>query len=134
MFCLTTASRRSLRGTAGTLSAVCAILLLGSAMSSPVTAGKIAWTGQGAYETCLEGEAETWLNAKAEDVVNGEASVKKLDDAQVAAVAINVMKICAGKGAPSDAGNDAVFGKYMAHWREHLYELAKAIRAKGGSD
>lgn len=100
----------------------------------PASAAGLSWTKPGVYEACLQGEAETWLNARAEDVVNGAESVKSLDDAKVAAWAVDTMKSCSGKGAAGDPGNDAEFAKYMAHWREHLYELARVIRAKGGSD
>jgi hypothetical protein len=97
-------------------------------------AGNIDWSKSGPYETCLQSEADTWLNARAEDVVNGAESVKSLDDAKVAAWTVDAMKACTAKGAPADAGNEAAFAKFMARWREHLYELARVIRAKGGSD
>lgn len=104
------------------------------AVGPSARAAGLAFAKAGPYETCLQAEAETWLNARAEDVVNGADSVKTLDDAKVAAWAVGTLKACGAKGAPADAGNDAAFAKYMAHWREHLYELARVIRAKGGSD
>lgn len=105
-----------------------------AAQSQSAQAANIPWTGSGAYEVCLQAGADAWLSARAEDVVMGAASIKALDDAKVAGATIEIMRSCAAKGQASDAGNDAVFGKYMARWREHLYELARVIRAKGGSD
>lgn len=100
----------------------------------PAAAGKITWNGTGAFETCLDQMSEAWLNEKAEGVVNGEESVKTLDDTKVAIWTVEALKTCSAKGQPAQADNEVVFGKYMAHWRQHLYELAAVIRAKGGSD
>ena len=114
--------------------AACLFTLVLAADVAPSSAASLAFSKAGPYEACLQAEAETWLNARAEDVVNGAESVKSLDDGQVAAWTVDTLKTCAAKGAAGDAGNDAVFAKHMAHWREHLYELARVIRAKGGSD
>jgi len=125
--------RRAAARTAGVCLAVVVLLGLHGALR-PAPAAGIEFTGAGPYEACLQSEADTWLNARAEDVVNGAESVKSLDDAKVAGWTVDIMKSCSAKGAPSNAGNEAQFGKYMARWREHLYELARVIRAKGGSD
>lgn len=101
---------------------------------APASAASLTFTNAGPYEACLQAEAETWLQARAEDVVNGAESVKTLDDAKVAGWTVDALRTCAAKGAAGDPGNEAAFAKYMAHWREHLYELARVIRAKGGSD
>lgn len=121
---------RSLRAAAG-VAFVCVCLGL---VSTPAAAGKIAWPGTGAFEACLDEIAEAWLNEKAEGVVNGDESVKTLDDTKVAMWTVEALKSCSAKGKPAHADNEAVFGKYMAHWRQHLYDMAAVIRAKGGSD
>lgn len=114
--------------------AACFVAVVFAFDAPSALAASLAFTKAGPYEACLQSEAETWLNARAEDVVNGAESVKSLDDAKVAAWAVDTLKSCAAKGAAADVGNEAAFAKYMAHWREHLYELARVIRAKGGSD
>lgn len=114
--------------------AACSVALAVAAALQPASAASLAFAKTGPYEACLQSEAETWLNARAEDVVNGAESVKTLDDAKVAGWTVDTLKTCAAKGAAADAGNEAAFAKYMARWREHLYELARVIRAKGGSD
>lgn len=102
--------------------------------STPAAAGKIAWASAGAFEACLDEISDAWLNEKAEGVVNGDESVKTLDDTKVAAWTVEAFKACSAKGKSAHADNEITFGKYMAHWRQHLYERAAVIRAKGGSD
>lgn len=100
----------------------------------PVQAGKIAWPATGPFEACLDEAAEQWLGQTAEAVVLGEDSAKALDDIKVALWTIGALKACSSKGKPAHADSEALFGKHMAHWRQHIYDLASAIRAKGGSD
>lgn len=97
-------------------------------------AGKIPWTGSGAYEVCLEEGANAWLAHTAELIVANDESARATGDADVAALVIGLMKTCSGKAQPADPANDAAFTKYMARWRDHVYELARAIRATGGAD
>ncbi len=101
---------------------------------APVRAAGFEWQSRGAYEICLEGEADEWLTNKAELLVANDAGVKALNDGDVAAFSIAAMRACSGKGAPASETSDGAFAKYMAHWRQHLYELAKVVRAKGGLD
>lgn len=129
--------RHAVRCAAGTavLVAVAASLVAVAASAALAQArAKIAWQSPGAYEACLEMESDNWLMARAEDLVSGDESVKSLDDTTVAMVSISVMKTCAPKGSPGHAGNEDVFVKHMAHWRQHLYEMAKVVRSKGGFD
>jgi hypothetical protein len=114
--------------------AACLVALALAGAVHQTSAAGLAFTNAGPFEACLQAESETWLNGRAEDVVNGAESVKTLDDAKVAAWTVDTLKTCSAKGAAADAANEAAFAKYMAHWRDHLYELARVIRAKGGSD
>lgn len=100
----------------------------------PARAGHIAWQTPGPFEACLEEALESWLNSQAEGIVNGEERVKALDDGLVAGWTVEAMRACSAKGKPAHADNEAAFGKFMARWRQHLYDLAAVIRAKGGSD
>lgn len=103
-------------------------------VASSAHAGRIAWQGAGAFEACLDEVSETWLNENAEGIVNAEERVKALDDVKVAGWTLEAIKGCTAKGKPASADNEMAFAKFMAHWRQHLYELAAVIRAKGGSD
>ncbi|RTL69944.1 MAG: hypothetical protein EKK41_13425 [Hyphomicrobiales bacterium] len=97
-------------------------------------ADKIEWSGSGPYEACLEEGATAWLNRIAELVVANDAGARATTDADVATVTIDLMKSCDAKGAPANPANETAFTKYMARWRVHVYEMAKVIRATGGSD
>ncbi len=119
----------------GSASAFVALALASFAASAgPAHAGKIEWSGSGPYESCLEQEADAWLRRKAELVVANDEGARATNDGEVAGFTVDLMKSCAGKGAPTSAANETAFTKYMARWREHVYELAKVIRATGGSD
>ena len=114
--------------------AAAAVIACALLITAPAHAGRIVWQGSGAFEACLDEVSETWLNEQAEGIVNAEERVKTLDDVKVAGWTLEAIKGCSGKGKPASADNEAVFAKFMAHWRQHLYELAAVIRAKGGSD
>lgn len=130
MFVLARLQRHAAFGAASLLFVLALAILPGGALSE----GKIAWQSPGPYEACLQQESDNWLLARAEDLVSGDESVKSLDDTTVAMVSISVMKTCAPKGTPGNPANDDIFVKHMAHWRQHLYELAKVVRSKGGFD
>ncbi len=109
-------------------------LVLSSAIAAPASAAKIAWSGAGPYEACLEEAADGWISKTAELLVINEDGARATSDMEVMGFIIQAMKTCEAKGKPANAANEDIFGKYMARWREHVYEMMKVIRAKGGSD
>lgn len=124
------------RGRLGRLCAWSALLPVALMLvtANSACAAKIPWTGAGPYEACLQEGADAWLGRTAELIVANDESTRATGDADVAALVIGLMKTCSGKAQPADPGNDAIFTKYMARWRDHVYELARVIRATGGAD
>ncbi len=125
--------RRNGRGLLRAAFVLC-VVVLAIGPGGQARAGKIEWSGSGAYEACLEQGAAAWLGKIAELVVANDEGARATTDADVAGVTIDIMKTCDAKGAPANAANEGAFTKYMARWREHVYELTKVIRATGGSD
>jgi hypothetical protein len=100
---------------------------------SAQTAG-IGWEKQGAFQTCLDAEAKTWLQAKVELVVNEDPAAGKIDDTSVATWAAEALKDCATKAGGADAASEQQFMRYMAHWRDHIFKAADEIRRRGRPD
>ena len=98
-------------------------------------AAGIAWEKQGAFQTCLDAQAKSWLDAKVELVVNDDPAAGQMDDASVATWAADALKGCATKAAGSaDAASEQQFVRYMAHWRDHIFAAADEIRRRGRPD
>jgi hypothetical protein len=97
-------------------------------------AAGIGWEKQGPFQTCLDGEAKTWLDAKVELVVNDDPAASEMGDASVAAWAADALKSCATKVGGGDAGSEQQFIRYMAHWRDHIFKAADEIRRRGRPD
>ncbi|MDX2205140.1 MAG: hypothetical protein NW223_20490 [Hyphomicrobiaceae bacterium] len=106
----------------------------GLVLASPAVAAKIEWPTKGAYETCLQDGAAAWLDKKAELIVANDEAARNTNDRDVAAFVIDLMRSCGDKAKPASEASDAAFTKFMARWREHVYELTRVIRATGGSD
>jgi hypothetical protein len=102
---------------------------LGGAWAAPIT-----WDKKGAFEACLEGSFEKWLFSQAELEVNEDPAAAKLDDAAVAAWTAETIGHCRSLAKGGDAASEARFARHMAHWRQHIYDLAVDIRKKGGAD
>jgi hypothetical protein len=119
--------RRLRRGTV--LAGFFAVLSVGAAVSAPIT-----WDKKGAYEACLEGNLDAWLKAQAELLVNEDPAAGKLDEQAVAAWAAQVLARCKASAGSEVAESTDRFAKYVARWRQHIYDLAADIRQKGGSD
>jgi hypothetical protein len=101
---------------------------------SPALAAGIAWEKQGAFQTCLDAQAKSWLDAKVELVVNEDPAVSAMDDASVAGWAADALKGCATKAGRTDAAAEQQFMRYMAHWRDHIFKAADEIRRRGRPD
>jgi hypothetical protein len=93
----------------------------------------IGFARNGPFEACLDGAYDTWLKAQAELVVNEDRRAKSLNDAAVADWAAATLDACRKKGA-AQPGSDGYFARYMAQWREHVFDLAASIRRIGQSD
>jgi hypothetical protein len=97
-------------------------------------ASGIAWEKQGAFQTCLDAEARTWLQAKVELVVNEDPAASEIDDTSVATWATGALRGCATKAGGADAASERQFMRYMAHWRDHIFKAADELRHKARPD
>ena len=97
-------------------------------------AAGIGWETRGALQVCLDAEAKGWIDARAALVANDDPAAGDIDDAAVAAWAAQALKGCAAKAGGADAASEQRFVKYMAHWREHIYRVAEALRARARPD
>lgn len=117
---------------------VCSFLLgalLGSLLGhAAADAAAITWGNKGAFEACLERSLDKWLTAQAELQVNERPDAALLGDAAVAAWTVETLAQCRALGPASDPASEERFTKHMAHWRQHIYDLAADIRKKGQSD
>jgi hypothetical protein len=102
---------------------------LGAAQAAPIT-----WAKKGAFEACLEGSLEKWLAQQAELQVKEDPAAARLDDAAVAGWTVETIAKCRAGAQGGEAASEERFNRYMAQWRQHIYDLAADIRKKGGSD
>jgi hypothetical protein len=80
------------------------------------------------FQTCLDGQLEKWVKARAELVVNEDPKAGDIDDAVVATWAIATLDACRAQAGGGDQATEAAFTKRVAHWREHIYERVQSIR------
>lgn len=79
-------------------------------------------------QACLEGRFETWVNGRAELVVNEDPKAGDVDDAAVAAWMLATVGSCRAQAGGGDQGVEARFTKRVAQWRQHIYDRAQNIR------
>jgi hypothetical protein len=104
------------------------------ANDSAAQAPGITWEKQGPFQTCLDAEAKTWLQAKVEVVVNEDPAASQMSDTSVATWAADALKSCATKAGGADAASEEQFMRYMAHWRDHIFRAADELRRRGRPD
>jgi hypothetical protein len=108
--------------------------VLGAAASAACGASAdIGFARKGPFEACLDSAYDVWLKAQAELQVKEDRRAKSLDDAAAAAWTAATLDACRKKGT-AEAGSDGQFARYMARWREHVFDLAANIRKIGQSD
>jgi hypothetical protein len=108
--------------------------VLGIATIVATAAGAdVGFVRNGPFEVCLNGAFADWLRHQAELRVNADKRGESLNDATVAAWTAATVDDCRKKGGAS-AGTVDHFGRYMARWRDHVFEHAESIRRRGQSD
>lgn len=117
-------TRKSLRRPRGT-SFTCAALL--GAMAVSASASSIAVSAS-PLQMCLDSQFETWVNARAELVVNEDPSAGDIDDASVARWAVETMTACRAQAGGPDQAAEAQFTKRAARWHQHIYDRVQSIR------
>ena len=97
-------------------------------------AAGIGWETRGAFQACLDAEAQKWLDAKVALVVNDDPAAGNMDDAAVAGWATEALKSCAAKAGAADTASERLFMRHMAHWRDHIYRAAQELRRRDRPD
>ena len=80
------------------------------------------------FQACLEGRFETWVNGRAELVVNEDPKAGDVDDAAVAAWTLATVGACRAQAGGGDKDAETRFTKRVAQWRQHIYDRAQSIR------
>jgi hypothetical protein len=115
------------------LSSVAAVLIVLAAHSGPARA-QVNFLRNGAFETCLDAAFGKWVKAQAELQVNEDPAAQQLDDAGVAAWTHSALDQCRERAGGGDARSEDIFTRFMARWRQHVFDLAANIRSQGRSD
>jgi len=110
--------------------AVGALLGVAVAGSEKGHAAGIGWETTGAFQSCLEGRAKSWIDARVELVVNNDPAAGDVNDAAVASWTLRALDACKAQTGRSDPASEQRFVRYMAHWREHIDTAAEAIRRR----
>jgi hypothetical protein len=97
-------------------------------------AAPIAWERQGPFQTCLEGRLQSWVDDKAELVVNDNPAASDLDDFVVALWTAQALESCEAQVGRSDHAAVVRFSTHMAHWRQHIHDVAETIRRRSRPD
>lgn len=121
-------------GCARWMSAVLVAVSASGLVSLAARADMITWERAGQFETCLDQEVNSWINSKAELVINDDPAAGDLDDIDVALWAVTALQGCEQQAGRGNQTSENRFSRHMAHWREHIHTVAQAVRSRGGSD
>jgi hypothetical protein len=97
-------------------------------------AATLTWERGGPFETCLQARMDQWIGTQAERIVNEDPAAAELDDTDVALWAASAIEGCEAQAGRGDRSSEARFARHMAHWREHIDEVAQGIRQRGRAD
>lgn len=105
-----------------------------AAAAQPAQAANIAWERSGAFESCLEMQANDWVNAKAALVANDDPAAGDFDDMDVALWTAAALERCEMQSGHGNQTSEFRFTRYMAHWREHIHTVAQIVRERVRAD
>jgi hypothetical protein len=114
--------------------AAVAVVTVVAGASLSVQAAGIAWDRPGTFERCLEDRANAWVNSKALLVINEDPAAGDFDDLDVALWAVVALQGCEQQAGQGNQISERRFSRHMAHWREHIYNVAEAVRSRIASD
>jgi hypothetical protein len=109
-------------------------ILLAAAGTQAARAASINWDRQGAFEVCLESQLNDWVNAKASLVVNNDPAAGDLDDIDVALWAVTALEGCEAQVGHGNQTSEHRFSRHMAHWREHIHNVAETVQQRVRAD
>ena len=125
---------RLLRGHSRALIVSAALAAAIAGASIAARAANLTWDNSGQFEACLESQMSAWVNAKAALIINEDPAVADLDDMDVALWAVAALQGCEAQAGHGNQTSEGRFSRHMAHWREHIHEVAEAVRSKTGAD
>jgi len=106
------------------------LLWVAVASSDDAQAAGIGWESNGPFQACLDARAKRWIDARVELVVSDSPAAGDVDDLAVAKWTIQVIDGCKARAGSGDPASEQLFGRYMAHWREHIDRAAAEIRRR----
>jgi len=109
-------------------------LWAGIAGPQAVQATNLVWERGGPFQTCLENRMRSWVNARAELVVSDNPAASEVDDLDVALWTVQALETCEAQVGRGDQTAELRFGRYMAHWREHIDAVAEGLRRRQRPD
>jgi hypothetical protein len=109
-------------------------ILLGTAGAQAADTSNIKWEMRGQFEACLEGRLNAWVFAKAELILNEDPAASDLDDMDVALWAATALQDCETQAGHGNQTSEQRFSRHMAHWREHIHQVAQTVRRRSGTD
>jgi hypothetical protein len=92
--------------------------------------GALRAAGPNAFEACLDAQAKAWIDARAALVLHEDPAAGDIDDRAVAAWTAQTLSTCAAKAGRGNDASERLFGRYMAHWREHIDAAVSAVRRR----
>jgi hypothetical protein len=114
--------------------AVVAVVATMTGASLTAQAAGIPWERPGVFEQCLEDRVNGWVNSKALLVINDDPAAGDFDDLDVALWAVTALQGCEHQAGRSSQISEGRFARHMAHWRQHIFNVAEAVRARIGAD
>jgi hypothetical protein len=109
-------------------------IVLAAAGSQSANAANIDWERRGAFEACLDDRRNDWVNAKAALIVNEDPAAGDIDDMDVAIWAVDALQGCERKTGQTNLMSEGKFSLHMAHWRDHIHNVAQVVRQRVRAD
>jgi hypothetical protein len=125
---------RWMRGHSRALTASAVVVAAIASASLAARAANFAWENSGQFEACLETQMTSWVNSKAELIINEDPAVADIDDMDVALWAVSALQGCEAQAGHGNQTSEGRFSRHMAHWREHIHNVATAVRDRVGAD
>jgi hypothetical protein len=112
----------------------CAILLSLGWSAVPTRGAEITWDRVSPFQGCLAAGLNKWLEAQVDTLTNDDPASWRMDDVAVFKWMIGELASCKAKAGSSDQATEMSFTKYMAQWRDHVYQRVEDVRQKGKPD
>jgi hypothetical protein len=115
----------------GGLAFACAFLV---GLGALAQAAEITWDRKSPFQGCLAAGLNKWLEIQVDTLTNEDPASWRTDDRAVATWTVDALAACKAKAGDGDEATEGRFTKYMAQWRQHVYELVENVRQQGKPD